>query len=91
MRPVAGVFACGGEMAAAVLDALDARGLEVKTEVEPLVVAGRIIGGPWDRLPIVTKGGLVGNRNTITTSIGHIYGMHETLAPTTEASEVLHS
>ena len=90
-RPVAGVFACGGEVAAAVLDALEARGVDVRAEVQPLVVAGRIIGGPWDRLPIVTKGGLVGDGNAITASIGHLHSMHETLVGTTEALEVLRS
>lgn len=90
-RPVAGVFACGGEVAAAVLEALAAQGLDVSTEVQPLVVAGRIIGGPWDRLPIVTKGGLVGGDNAITASIGHLHSMRETLIGTTEAPEVLRS
>lgn len=90
-RPVAGVFACGGEVAAAVLTALDARGLDVTTEVQPLVVAGRILGGRWDRLPIVTKGGLVGDENAVTAAIGHLHTMHETVIGTTEAPEVLRS
>ena len=90
-RPVAGLLASGGEVAAAVLDALGARGLDVMNEVQPLVVAGRIIGGPWDRLPVVTKGGLVGDDNAITASIGHLHGMHEALVGTTEAREVLSS
>ncbi len=88
-RPVAGLLASGGEVAAAVLDALEARGLDVVTEVQPLVVAGRVIGGPWDRLPIVTKGGLVGDDNAIAASIGHLHGMHDALVGTTEAREVL--
>lgn len=90
-RPVAGVLACGGEVSAAVLEALEARGLDVTTEVQPLVVAGRIIGGPWDRLPIVTKGGLVGDNNAVTASIGHLRSMRQALAGTTEATEVLRS
>lgn len=90
-RPVAGLLVSGGEVAAAVLDALGARGLDVVTEVQPLVVAGRIIGGRWDQLPIVTKGGLVGDDNAITASIGHLHGMHEALVGTTEAREVLNS
>ena len=90
-RPVAGLLASGGEVAAAVLDALEAHGLDIVTEVQPLVVAGRIIGGPWDRLPVVTKGGLVGDTNAITASVGHLHGMHEALVGTTEAREVLSS
>jgi uncharacterized protein YgbK (DUF1537 family) len=88
-RPVAGVLACGGEVAAAVLGALGALALDVTTEVQPLVVAGRVIGGPWDRLPIVTKGGLVGDDNAIIASAGHLHGMRETLVGTTEAPEAL--
>jgi D-threonate/D-erythronate kinase len=88
-RQVAGVFACGGEVAAATLDGLQARGLDITAEVQPLVVAGRIIGGPWNRLPIVTKGGLVGDENAITASIGHLHSMREALLGTTEAVEVL--
>lgn len=90
-RPVAGLLTSGGEVSAAVLDALEARGLDVVSEVQPLVVAGRVIGGPWDRLPVVTKGGLVGDDNAITASIGHLHGMHEALIGTTEAREVLSS
>jgi uncharacterized protein YgbK (DUF1537 family) len=88
-RPVGGVLACGGEVAAAVLGALGAQALDVTTEVQPLVVAGRVIGGPWDRLPIVTKGGLVGGDDAIIASAGHLHGMRETLVGTTEAPEAL--
>jgi D-threonate/D-erythronate kinase len=90
-RPVAGLLASGGEVAAAVLEALEARGLDVVAEVQPLVVAGRVIGGRWDRLPIVTKGGLVGDDHAVTAAIGHLHGMHEALVGTTEAREVLSS
>jgi len=52
------------------------------------VVAGRILGGPWDRLPIVTKGGLVGDDHAVTAAIGHLHSMHTTVIGTTEAPEV---
>jgi uncharacterized protein YgbK (DUF1537 family) len=58
---VGGLYTTGGDVTAAVLDALDARGLEVEEEVLPLAVAGAIVDGPWSGVPIVTKGGLVGD------------------------------
>jgi uncharacterized protein YgbK (DUF1537 family) len=79
-RPVAGAFACGGDVSAAVIGALGALGLEVESEVQPLVVAGRLIGGEWDHLPIVTKGGLVGNRDAIMASVDHLRGMSKVIS-----------
>ncbi len=58
---VGGLYTTGGDVTAAVLDALGARGLEVEEEVLPLAVAGAIVDGPWSGVPIVTKGGLVGD------------------------------
>lgn len=61
---VDGLYTTGGDVTAAVLDELGARGLEVEDEVVPLAVAGEIVDGPWSGLPIVTKGGLVGTADT---------------------------
>jgi len=58
---VGGLYTTGGDVTAAVLEALDARGLEVEEEVLPLAVAGAVVDGPWAGVPIVTKGGLVGD------------------------------
>jgi D-threonate/D-erythronate kinase len=59
-----GLYTTGGDVTAAVLDELGARGLDVEDEVVPLAVAGEIVDGPWSGLPIVTKGGLVGTADT---------------------------
>lgn len=64
---VDGLYTTGGDVTAAVLESLDADGLEVEDEVVPLAVAGNLVGGPWDGLPIVTKGGLVGDASTAVT------------------------
>lgn len=61
---VDGLYTTGGDVTAAVLDALHADGLEVEDEVVPLAVTGRLVGGAWDGLPVVTKGGLVGDAAT---------------------------
>ena len=56
-----GIYASGGDVAFAVLDALGARRYEVETEVVPLAVSGKLVGGPHDGLGFATKGGLVGD------------------------------
>ncbi len=69
---VDGLYTTGGDVTAAVLDEVGARGLEVEDEVVPLAVAGEIVDGPWDNLPIVTKGGLIGDANTAVECIDHL-------------------
>lgn len=61
---VDGLFTTGGDITAAVLQHLDGQGLEVEDEVIPLAVAGEIVAGPYAGLPMVTKGGLVGDPDT---------------------------
>lgn len=69
---VDGLYTTGGDVTAAVLDELQTRGLEVDDEVVPLAVSGEIVGGPWSGLPIVTKGGLVGDPDTAVACIDHL-------------------
>lgn len=61
---VDGLYLTGGDLAAACLAELAADGLDVADEVVPLAVAGNLVGGPWSGLPVVTKGGLVGDDDT---------------------------
>ncbi|WP_040878006.1 four-carbon acid sugar kinase family protein [Embleya scabrispora] len=70
--PFAGVYATGGDIAGAVCTALGADGLAVETEVQPLVVAGRLVGGPHDGLPFAAKGGLVGDTNAAVACALHL-------------------
>ncbi|WP_406281481.1 four-carbon acid sugar kinase family protein [Embleya sp. NBC_00896] len=71
-RPFAGVYATGGDIAGAVCTALGADGLAVETEVQPLVVAGRLVGGPHDGLPFAAKGGLVGDADAAVACALHL-------------------
>ncbi len=61
---VSGLYTTGGDVTAAVLSELDALGMELDTEIIPLAVGGRLIGGPHSGVPIVTKGGLIGDSGT---------------------------
>jgi uncharacterized protein YgbK (DUF1537 family) len=69
---VDGIFSTGGDVTAALLAELGAHGLEISDEVVPLAVAGTLVGGPWDGLQVVTKGGLVGDAGTTVACIEHL-------------------
>ncbi|MFC3997723.1 four-carbon acid sugar kinase family protein [Nocardiopsis sediminis] len=70
--PPSGLYTSGGDVTSAVLDALGARAFEVGGEVVPLAVHGRLIGGPLDGTPVVTKGGLVGDDTTLLDCLGKL-------------------
>jgi uncharacterized protein YgbK (DUF1537 family) len=69
---VDGVFTTGGDVTAALLAELGSHGLEVSDEVEPLAVSGSLVGGPWDGLQVVTKGGLIGDARTTVACLDHL-------------------
>lgn len=60
-----GIFSCGGDITIALLEHLNAVGVEIKEEVIPLAAYGRILGGLTPNLKLISKGGMVGNRETI--------------------------
>jgi uncharacterized protein YgbK (DUF1537 family) len=66
---VDGLYLTGGDLAAACFAELGADGVDVADEVVPLAVAGNVVGGPWSGLPVVTKGGLVGDDETVVTCL----------------------
>ena len=72
---VGGIFSTGGDVTAALLGELGSHGLEISDEIVPLAVAGSVVGGPWDGLPIVTKGGLVGDATTTVACVDHLRGL----------------
>lgn len=72
---VEGLFTTGGDITAAVLHHLDGQGLEVADEVVPLAVAGELVSGPWAGLPMVTKGGLVGDVGTTVQCLDRLSAM----------------
>ena len=72
---VDGLYTTGGDITAAVLGELDGQGLEVEDEVVPLAVAGEIVSGPWAGLPMVTKGGLVGDTETTVLCLDRLAAM----------------
>lgn len=57
----AGIFLTGGDTAIAVIECLRSRGSHIEQELLPGFVQGRLNGGPYDGLPIVTKAGAFGS------------------------------
>lgn len=70
-----GLYATGGDIADAVTGALGSDGFAIETEVLPLAVAGRLVGGPHDGLPFATKGGLIGDRGAAVSCVEHLIGV----------------
>jgi uncharacterized protein YgbK (DUF1537 family) len=64
-----GLFLSGGDTAEAVLKESGAEGILLYEQILPGLMCGRITGGLLDRLPVVTKGGAFGHRDTLTTLI----------------------
>ena len=62
---VAALFASGGDVAASVCKALGASGIRLVDEVMPLSAFGFLTGGEAEQMPIITKGGLVGDDDAI--------------------------
>jgi uncharacterized protein YgbK (DUF1537 family) len=71
-HPVDGIYSTGGDVTAALLAELGSHGLEISDEVVPLAVSGTVVGGPWDGLPVVTKGGLVGDADAAVACVDHL-------------------
>ncbi|WP_193095485.1 four-carbon acid sugar kinase family protein [Brevibacterium sp. FME17] len=61
---ITGLYTTGGDVTAMVMRAVGAVGMEIEKEIVPLAVGGHLVGGSADGLPIVTKGGLIGDSGT---------------------------
>ncbi len=59
------LFLTGGDTAAAVLAAIETEGMRVLGEIAAGVVKGVLIGGLLDGLPVVTKAGGFGQKDTL--------------------------
>jgi uncharacterized protein YgbK (DUF1537 family) len=73
-----GLFVTGGAVAVAVLDSLDAAGVQLSgEEVEAGIPLGRITGGQADGTRIVTKAGAFGDERTIANCLDCLRGNNE--------------
>ena len=60
-----GIYSSGGDITIALLEKLKAIGVEIREEVIPLAAYGRIMGGDFSNLKLVSKGGMVGDETVI--------------------------
>lgn len=67
-----GCFTSGGDVTASLCAVSMANGIKLIDEVLPLVAYGSLIGGILGGLPIVTKGGMVGDKTSIYTSVKYL-------------------
>ncbi|WP_018922779.1 four-carbon acid sugar kinase family protein [Salsuginibacillus kocurii] len=58
-------YSSGGDVTASLCAFSRANGIALEDEVIPLASYGRLVGGYFDRLPIVTKGGMVGDKRSM--------------------------
>lgn len=69
---IGGLYTSGGDVTVAVCKELESAGIAVKDEVLPLAAYGRIVQGKYDHMPIITKGGLVGEANALTKCVDYL-------------------
>lgn len=69
---IGGLFTSGGDVTVAVCKELQSAGIEVKDEVLPLAVYGRITKGEYNNIPIITKGGLIGDEKAIIKCVDYL-------------------
>lgn len=69
---IGGVYTSGGDVSEDFCTKIEAAGFDVKDEVIPLAIYNKVIGGVFDGMPMVTKGGLVGNKETLVTCVDYL-------------------
>ncbi|WP_010097737.1 four-carbon acid sugar kinase family protein [Ornithinibacillus scapharcae] len=69
---IQGCFTSGGDVTASLCALSMASGIKLEDEVLPLAAYGTLIGGYFPGLPIVTKGGMVGDKKSIYASVKYL-------------------
>lgn len=69
---ICGMFSSGGDVTASLCSIGGATGIKLTDEVMPLVAHGQFIEGHFHGMPLVTKGGMAGEKKAIYESIKHL-------------------
>lgn len=69
---IGALYTSGGDVTMEVMKLLKVEGIDIKDEVIPLAVYGRFIGGKYDTMPAITKGGLIGNEKTLLACVDYL-------------------
>ena len=70
---IGGLYTSGGEVTVTAIEHLSAKGFSVRDEVLPLAVYGRVIHGDFPDLPMVTKGGFVGDKESLVHCVDYLF------------------
>lgn len=74
-KEFSGVFVSGGDIMVSLCLAAKAAGIEIISEIVPLAAYGTIIGGELDGLRLISKGGMVGDNNTMKLCVNTLRGV----------------
>ncbi|SDH02594.1 four-carbon acid sugar kinase family protein [Propionivibrio dicarboxylicus] len=66
------LFIVGGGTATDVCHRLAVSAIDIDRELEPGIPLGALIGGPYEGLRIITKGGGIGHADTLTEVLNHV-------------------
>jgi len=69
---IGALYTSGGDVTMEVMKILEVEGIDIKDEVIPLAVYGRFIGGKYDNMPAITKGGLIGDEKTLLVCVDYL-------------------
>lgn len=69
---IKGLYTSGGDVTVAVCNYLGAAGIKVEGEIMPLAVYSSLIGGSYSNMPIVTKGGLIGDEKALIKCVDYL-------------------
>lgn len=70
---LAGMYLTGGDIMVASCQALGAQGLKLVDYVQPQIDQATIVGGPFDGVPVVCKGGLTGTADIAVLSVNRLF------------------
>ncbi|MDY5132788.1 four-carbon acid sugar kinase family protein [Actinotignum urinale] len=70
---LAGLYCTGGDTLVNTCEAINAGGISLEDYVIPQSDQGRIVGGPFDGLPVVGKGGLTGTEHTAVRIVNRLF------------------
>lgn len=71
-KRVNGTYSSGGDVTAALCAVSQAEAIHLQDEVMPRAAYGNFIGGTFDGIPVVTKGGTVGDKQAIYTCVNYL-------------------
>ena len=70
-----GLYLTGGDMTVAFCQEAGIEALELYGEIQPHISFGQFVGGIADKIPFVTKGGMIGEADTIIQCIDYMRNM----------------